>query len=114
MWWDGSAVWFSIVNYEYQSLDITWMGYFPFLIGVLTALTLFWETFYCVLIWPKLTRPVILALALLVHGGIALALGMFTFGTIMLVANLAFVEPPTARWAIDQIVGRFFPLRFAG
>ncbi|MBX3422992.1 MAG: HTTM domain-containing protein [Pirellulaceae bacterium] len=93
MWWDGSAMWFSLVNYEYQSLDLTWLGHFPIIIGLLTAITVFWETFYCALIWPKLTRPMVLALAVCVHGGICVALGMWTFGTMMLVANCAFVEP---------------------
>lgn len=105
MWWDGSAMWFSIVNFEYQSLDVTWLGHFPFLIGLLTAITIFFETFYCALIWPKLTRPVTLAIAFMLHGGICIALGMWTFGTIMLVANLAFVSPEF----LTQMVRRFLP-----
>jgi hypothetical protein len=93
MWWDGSAMWFSLVNYEYQSLNLTWLGHFPILIGLLTAITIFWESFYCALIWPRLTRPITLGLALLVHGGIAIALGMWTFGTMMIVANFIFIPP---------------------
>lgn len=100
MWLDGSAMWFSIVNYEYQSLDVTWLGNYPFLIGLLSAMTIFWETFYCALIWPRLTRPCVLAMALLVHGGICVALGMWTFGTMMIVANLAFVAPETVRQVV--------------
>jgi hypothetical protein len=100
MWFDGSALWYTAVNYEYQSLDITWLGYFRFVIATLTAATIFWETFYCALIWPRLTRPLVLGMALMVHGGIAVALGMVTFGTIMLVANLAFIDPTTCQsWA---------------
>jgi hypothetical protein len=93
MWWDGSAMWFSLVNYEYQSLNLTWLGHFPIAIGLLTAITIFWETFYCALIWPRLTRPIVLAIALMVHGGIAIALGMWTFGTMMIVANFIFLPP---------------------
>ncbi|MEZ6137272.1 MAG: HTTM domain-containing protein [Pirellulaceae bacterium] len=93
MWWDGSALWYTAVNYEYQSLDITWLGHFRILIAALTAATIFWETFYVALVWPKLTRPIALAMAVLVHGGIAVALGMITFGTIMIVANIAFISP---------------------
>jgi hypothetical protein len=103
MWLDGSAMWFSIVNYEYQSLDVTWLGNYPFLIGLLSAMTIFWETFYCALIWPRLTRPCVLAMALLIHGGICVALGMWTFGTMMIVANLAFVAPET----VQQVVHYF-------
>jgi uncharacterized membrane protein YphA (DoxX/SURF4 family) len=105
MWYDGSAMWYTAVNYEYQSLDITWLGRFPILIATLTAGTIFWETFYCALVWPRLTRPIALGMAVFVHGGIAIALGMVTFGTIMIVANFAFIEPQTTqRWitAIQQ------------
>ena len=92
-WWEGSAMWWSVVNYEYQSLDLTWLGLSPLMIAVLTHVTLFWETFYPVLIWPRLTRPFTLAMAVLVHGGIAIALGMPTFGSMMIVANLVFISP---------------------
>jgi hypothetical protein len=99
-WWDGSAFWFGVVNLEYQSLDITWLGRSPVLLSLITHVTVFWETFYCVLVWPKLTRPVFLLLAIVVHGGIAICLGMITFGTAMLIGNLAFVAPTT----VDVIV----------
>lgn len=102
MWFDGSALWYTAVNYEYQSLDITWIGRWRFLVASLTAVTIFWETFYIALIWPRLTRPIMLALALLVHGGIAIALGMVTFGSIMIVANLAFIAPRTIQRLVDR------------
>lgn len=93
MWWDGTAVWYSISNLEYQSFDMTWMVRYPWLIATLSHVTVFWETFYCALIWPKQTRPIALFLALSVHGGIALFLGMITFGLAMIFGNLAFVSP---------------------
>lgn len=99
MWFDGSALWYAIVNYEYQSLDLTWLGRWRLAVASLTAVTIFWETFYIATVWHRLTRPVTLALAVLVHGGIAVGLGMITFGSIMIIANLAFIEPITLeRW----------------
>ena len=92
-WWDGTSIWFAISNAQYQSIDVTWIGRFPRLFSAFAHLTVFWEIFYCTLIWPKLTRPIMLAMALAVHGGIALFLGMITFGVIMIVANLAFISP---------------------
>ncbi|MFN3193679.1 MAG: HTTM domain-containing protein [Aureliella sp.] len=92
MWYDGSAMWFALVNYEYQSFDFTWLGKSPLVISTLSAVTIFWETFYVALVWPKTTRPIALALAFFMHAGIAIGLGMVTFGTIMIVANLAFVS----------------------
>jgi len=91
-WWDGSATWLAVANYEYQSLDLTWLGRWIPLLAILTHVTVFWETFYPVLIWPRLTRPVMLLLAFCVHGSIAVALGMPTFGMAMIIANLACLE----------------------
>ena len=92
-WWDGSATWMSIASLEYQSIDVTWMVRYRWLLALMTHITVFWETFYCFLVWPKLTRPIVLALAVMVHGGIALFLGMKTFGLAMIVGNLVFVSP---------------------
>jgi len=106
MWWDGSAVWFSVANYEYQSLDMTWLASMPWLIALLSHITIFWELSYCALVWPRRTRPIVLAVAVAVHGGIALFLGMITFGAVMLIANLAFVPPAVFEWIAAQAPGR--------
>jgi uncharacterized membrane protein YphA (DoxX/SURF4 family) len=92
-WWGGEAVWLAIANYEYQSMDMTWLSQYPAVISGLSNLTLFWEIFYCALVWPRVTRPIVLAMAVAVHGGIALVLGMATFGTMMIVANAIFLPP---------------------
>ncbi len=93
MWWDGTAMWFSAVAYEYQSLDLTWIGRFPVLVAIVTHITVFWETFYFAFVWQRWSRPFVLAIAVAVHAGIGLFLGMVTFGGMMIVANIAFVEP---------------------
>jgi len=93
LWWDGTATWFAVANYEYQSIDMTWLGKYPRIFSSLTHITLFWELFYAALIWPRLSRPIVLLLAFAVHGGIAMCMGMITFGTMMIVANLIFIEP---------------------
>jgi hypothetical protein len=102
-WWDGSALWFAFASLEYQSIDMTWTVRHRWLLALLTHLTVFWETFYCFLVWPKLTRPVCLALAVLVHGGIGVCLGMQTFGLAMIIANLAFLSPDTVRAALTSL-----------
>lgn len=92
-WWDGSAVWYAISNYEYQSLDMTWMSRYPALISALSNATLFWEVFYCALVWPRVTRPFVIGVAFMVHASIALFLGMITFGSMMIFANGIFLSP---------------------
>ncbi len=107
MWWDGTAMWFSAASYEYQSLPLTWIGAVPTLGSIVTHATLFWEVFYAAIVWPRWTRPAVLAMAVVVHGGIALFMGMITFGTMMMVANLAFVEPSTLEcWWEKRRAGR--------
>lgn len=105
-WWDGTAIWLSVGNYEYQSINMTWLANYPRLFSAMTHTTVFWEVFYCALIWPRKSRPWMLAGAVAMHGGIAAFLGMMTFGTMMIAANMIFVPPEwiarlAHRW-IDQ------------
>jgi hypothetical protein len=89
-------------NLEYQSLDMTWMADWPRLMNLMTHVTIFWELGYWALVWPRLARPVVLLLAIPLHMGIAICLGMMTFGLIMLVGNLAFVSPALVRAVLTR------------
>ena len=114
-WWSGEAAWISSANLEYQYLiDMTRLANHPWLINLMTHTIAFWELTYCALVWPRLTRPWVLLLAVFVHGGIALAYGMPTFGLVMLIGNLAFVSPPTVRAWADPISSRIGALLGAG
>src|SRR5204863_500033 len=103
--WDGTAIWNAVANLEYQSIDMTWLANYPLAVNVMTHVTVAWEVSYCALIWPRLTRPLVLLLAIPLHLGIAFCLGMMTFGVAMLIANVAFVSP--------EIVRELFAIRFA-
>jgi hypothetical protein len=105
-WWDGTALWMAFGNMEYQSMDMTWMADYPLMINVMTHVTLFWELSYCALVWPRLTRPVVLALAVPLHLGIAICLGMITFGLVMLIGNMAFLPPEFVRAVWPPLAGR--------
>ena len=105
-WWSGDAVWYSVATLEYQSLNMTWLWHHQYLVNFLSHLTVFFELSYSALIWPRLTRPWMLLLAVFLHGGIVFALGMPTFGLVMLIGNLAFVSPKTVRRIFDPIARR--------
>lgn len=105
-WVTGDASWLSFGMLEYQSLDMTWLAKFPLLLNFMTHATVFWEISYCALVWPALTRPWVLLMAILVHAGIIVALGMPTFGLVMLIGNLAFVSPKTVRKVFDPLARR--------
>ncbi len=112
-WQMGTAVWWSAASYEYQALDLTWLAGWPMLTALLTHATVFWEMFYCCLVWNRYARPLTLWMAVAVHGGIALFLGMITFGLAMIFANLSFLKPETVRRWVDPIASRL-SLAFVG
>ena len=86
---------------EYQSIDMTWMAGYPLLVSLLSNVTVFFELSYAALIWPRLTRPVMLVLSVFLHLGIILALGMPTFGLAMLIGNAAFLSPELVRRVVE-------------
>ena len=90
-WWEGTAIWGAVANIQYRTIDLTFLAWHPLLINALTLGTLFWEVSYSALIWPRLTRPLVLAMAVFVHLGIGLTMGMMEFGIAMLIANMAFL-----------------------
>ncbi|HRF01990.1 MAG TPA: HTTM domain-containing protein [Pirellulaceae bacterium] len=105
-WWNGEAFWGAVANREYQTMDLTWLAGYPMLVAALTHITIFWELSYSALVWFRLTRPFIVAISIPLHLGIAFGMGMITFGTIMIVGNLAFVPPATIRRVISVAVRR--------
>ena len=92
-WWNGEAIWGALASYEYQSVDMTWISDHMWLVNIATLVAVTWEVTYPFLVWPRLTRPLVLALAVFLHLGIGVFMGMLTFGLIMLFGNLAFIEP---------------------
>ena len=105
-WWDGTAIWGALASYEYQTLDMTWLVYLPWLVNIITLVSVFWELSYAFMIWRPLTRPLYLLLAVFVHLGIGLAMGMMTFGFVMLIANCAFVDPKLVQSLTNRFVAR--------
>jgi hypothetical protein len=94
-WWEGTALWGAVANDRYRTLDLRGLAGHPLVVNGLTLATLWWEVTYAALVWPRLTRPLCLAMAVLVHLGIGLAMGMMEFGLAMITANLAFVPAAT-------------------
>ncbi|MEO2045612.1 MAG: HTTM domain-containing protein [Pirellulales bacterium] len=105
-WQAGTGVWWAVANLEYQSLNMTWLARWPMLVAIATHLTVFWEISYCFLVWNRYTRPLVLWTAMGVHAGIALAMGLMTFGLAMIIANLSFLSPATVRRWVDPLAAR--------
>jgi hypothetical protein len=100
-WWDGEAMWRAFANLEYQTADMTWLAWHPWLVNAMTHVTIVWEISFCALIWVKLARPLVLALAVVLHVGIGACLGMWTFGLIMLIGCASFLPNEGVRQLVE-------------
>ncbi len=110
-WWDGTAVWMAAANYEYQSGDLTWMAWCPYIPQFATMMTVAWEVTFFLLVWRPRWQPWVLLCGVMMHLGIGGFLGMWTFGTVMIVTYVAFIPPEAllriqgwcdARWRGDH------------
>ena len=104
-WWDGTALWGAVANGQYRTLDLTGLARHPLLTNALTLGTLFWEVAYPAIVWPRLTRRVALGMAVAVHLGIGVAMGMMEFGLAMITANLAFLSAPVIAASLAVVTG---------
>ncbi|HEX3658761.1 MAG TPA: HTTM domain-containing protein [Pirellulales bacterium] len=105
-WWAGNALWGAFANLEYQSLDMTWLASWPLVVALATQVTVWWELAFAVIIWPRLLRPLVLVLAIPLHLGIGICLGMMTFGLVMLIGCTSFLPPEWVRAVIDRRAGQ--------
>ena len=102
-WWNGTALWGAFASYEYQTIDMTFLAHASWLVNLMTLTALAWEVSYAFLVWPRLTRPILVLMSIPVHLGIGLCMGMMTFGLIMIYANLSFVSPAFTRRVVAGV-----------
>ena len=94
-WWNGQAIWQAVANLEYQSTDLTWLAWYPWLVNILTHGTVLWEMTFWALVWRPLCRPVVLLIGVAIHLGIGAFMGMWTFGLAVIFLYVAFVPATT-------------------
>jgi hypothetical protein len=101
-WWNGQAMWMTFANLEYQSVDMTWLAWHPWVVDFLTHISVALEIAFCVLVWVPLLRPLVLAGMVLLHLGIGACMGLWTFSLIMIVGCMAFLPADSlGRWLAD-------------
>lgn len=104
-WWDGTAVWIAAANQEYQSGDLTWLAWYPYLINIISLVTVVWEMSFFILVWRPALRPWVLLIGMSMHMGIGAFLGMWTFGLIMEFTYVAFIPPESLQNGIRRLLG---------
>ncbi|HUE16213.1 MAG TPA: HTTM domain-containing protein [Planctomycetaceae bacterium] len=106
-WWNGQAIWQAVSNLEYQSVDLTWLAWYPWLVNLLTHATIVWEMTFWALVWRPLCRPIVLLIGVAIHLGIGAFMGMWTFGLAMIFLYVAFVPATTLNAVLGAIAGAF-------
>jgi hypothetical protein len=104
-WWNGQAMWMAFGNLEYQSVDMTWTAWHPWTVELLSHFTVLWELTFCVLIWIRVLRPLVLAASVVLHLGIGATMGLWTFSLAMLIGCATFL--PTE--AVAKLLAEFAP-----
>lgn len=88
-WWNGEAIWRSLVAQGYTLVDFTWLAHWPALAMVTGWLVLLIEVGYPVFIWPRRTRRLWVAAVAAMHAGIGVFMGLHVFAAIMIVLTVA-------------------------
>ena len=101
-WWNGNAMWGVLGNFEFAPMHIglyndvmRFISRDQLRLELFTTFgcyfTLAFEVGYAFLIWWPRTRWLYLGMAIMLHGTIAVFMGLKTFSMIMLVMNMAFL-----------------------
>jgi hypothetical protein len=97
-WWTGEGIYLAAMRPGMALVDFSFLKEHPRIVAAWShAITLYLLTFP-VLVWPRLARPIVLAIGALIWLSIALATGWLMFSLAMLLGLLSFVtcysEPP--------------------
>ncbi|HEV3202909.1 MAG TPA: hypothetical protein VGY77_00930 [Gemmataceae bacterium] len=113
-WWQGTAVWGTMANTEFSPMHIPLFRNFLILLSEHrwvweifmtggSVFTLATEIGFIFLIWSSRLRWTYLTMAVILHTGIALFMGLNTFSLFMMVMLLSFVPIATIRWVLQRI-----------
>lgn len=92
IWRDGSALYWVFTKSEYLPSGAEFILSWDVLLQAATWGTLAFQSLFPILIWYRNLRPWIVASGTLLHIGIALWMGLATFGGIMMVSYLLFID----------------------
>ena len=93
-WWNGDAIWLAFNTFEFENSPLVWLlaGQY-WLVNVATYGTILLEIVYAFLIWPRPTRPYLLAAAVCLHSSFVILLGLVYFSIIMMMGHMSFLRP---------------------
>lgn len=91
-WWLGEAGWWLMARSESRVIDLTGLRSAFLAVNLWTHYVVLFELSFPVLIWWRPLRPLLLSLAFLLWGSLALVTGELSFFVALFVASLAFLD----------------------
>jgi hypothetical protein len=88
-WWNGEAVWLSVMQPQFAQLPLEWLSRVPWVPMLAGWGVMLVELGYAFFIWRRETRALWLGATLALHLGIGLFLGLWFFAALMVFFNLA-------------------------
>jgi hypothetical protein len=92
-WWNGINLWRSLIRPPFDLIPADVLIRFKYFFPIAGIAIFILEIGYPFFIWQRQTRRAWLIVILFMHLGIALAMGMYLFASIMIVLNLAAFGP---------------------
>lgn len=93
VWWNGEALWWLVAHPESRLVDLTFLHRHGFLFDIGTHSVVLFELLFGVLIWNRLARPILLAIAVIYWPAMGLITGQLSYSAIMVIASLSFLPP---------------------
>ena len=87
-WWNGEAIWRSLTLPVFRTHDFGWLAWVPWLAMLVGWSVLLTEGGYLFAVWSRRTRALWFGMAVGMHLGIGLFMGMWVFSSIMIVLNI--------------------------
>jgi len=88
-WWTGESLWRALTRPPFDMVPADLLFHGKFLLVPLGLGICLLETGYPIFIWPRRTRPIWLGGIISMHVAIAALMGLYLFGLIMIVLNVA-------------------------
>ncbi|TWT30604.1 hypothetical protein [Blastopirellula retiformator] len=103
VWWNGAGMWNVLARPDSPLVDFKFLRSSPLLVYAWTHVMVLFEIGYPVGIWIRPLRPLLIAVSIPIWILYALASGNWLFALLMLVMNLAFFTPLSAKPKSEQV-----------
>lgn len=103
-WWSGEAPWRALTRSPFNVVPPAFLKSYPMALMLIGIAVFLLELSYPIFIWPEATRRFWLAAIIAMHLGIAFSMGLYLFGLIMIVLNIAAFAP--AAWSPAHASGK--------